>query len=411
MKVVVVDWDVTYPANSGKRLRTLNLMLQLAARHEITYFSRGDGRSPEGQAASEYLNNAGIATVFADVPLMRKSTWTYKARLAGRLWSNDPLAVAVHRSTSFEQAIRNYAHNFEVDLWQLEWTPYVEMIPRSPTAKCLLMAHNVDSLIWQRYYETEKNLLRRQLFLSQWRKFLSFERDAFNRATGVIAVSSNDAKLLWETFGVRNVEVVENGVDVDFYSEIRSKRDPSKLLFLGSLDWRPNLDAVRTLLDEIMPRLERVDPKATLEIVGRNPPDWLAKAIATRANVTLHADVADVRPHLAEAGMMVVPLRIGGGSRLKILEAMANSLPVISSTIGAEGLQVEPGHHLQIADSPDEVVRAVSSWVRQPELAAAAAARGFELVKSHYSWERLARQLESTWEKTVSHSALVEQTC
>ncbi len=411
MKVVVVDWDITYPANSGKRLRTLNLMLQLAQRHEITYFSRAEGRSPAAQAARKHLNDAGIATVFADVPLRPKSTWGYKLRLPGHLWSNDPLTVAVHHSKAFEEALGNYALKHEVDLWQLEWTPYVEMLPRSPNTKCLVVAHNVDSLIWQRYCETEKSFLCRQLLVSQWRKFLSFERRAFNQATGVVAVSDNDAKLLSETFNVRNVEVVENGVDIDYYSEVQRNRNPRKLLFLGSLDWRPNLDAVKILLDEIMPCLERAEPRTTLEIVGRNPPGWLAKAIAARANVTLHANVADVRPHLAEAGMMVVPLRIGGGSRLKILEAMANSLPVVSSTIGAEGLQMKPGHHFQIADSPVEFVQAVTSWMRQPELAVAAAAQGLKLVKNRYSWERLALQLELVWEKAASHSALVEQTC
>jgi polysaccharide biosynthesis protein PslH len=411
MKVVVVDWDIAYPANSGKRLRTLNLILQLAQRHEITYFSRGNGCSPGGRAAREFLNHMGIATVFANVPLPSKSTWGYKARLAGHLWSNDPLAVAVHRSAAFEEAINKYASQNEVDLWQLEWTPYVQMLPRSSNMRSLVIAHNVDSLIWQRYCETEKNFLRRQLFVKQWRKFQCFERKAFNQATGVVAVSSNDARMLWDKFNVRYVEVVENGVDIDYYSQIRLPRDPRKLLFLGSLDWRPNLDAVNALLDDILPRLERAEPMTSLEIVGRNPPAWLSKKIAAHANVALHANVTDVRPHLAQAGMMVVPLRIGGGSRLKILEAMASSLPVVSSTIGAEGLQVKPGYDLQIADGFDEVTQAIISWMRQPELAAAAAGHGLELVRNHYSWERLARQLESVWEKTVSLSALVEQTC
>lgn len=411
MKVVVVDWDMAYPANSGKRLRTLNLMLHLGQRHEITYFSRADGRSPAAQAARNYLNNAGIATVFADVPLLPKSTWGYKLKLARNLWSHDPLTVTVHRSKAFEEALRNYSLKNEVDLWQLEWTPYVEMLPCSPKPKCLVVAHNVDSLIWQRYCETERSFLRRRLLVSQWRKFLSFERRAFNQATGVVAVSSNDADLLTQTFNVCNVEIVENGVDVEYYSQVRRNRNPQKLLFLGSLDWRPNLDAVRILLDEIMPRLERSEPRAMLEIVGRNPPGWLAKAISCRTNVTLHANVEDVRPFLAEAGMMVVPLRIGGGSRLKILEAMANSLPVVSSTIGAEGLQVQAGYHLQIADSPDGIVRAVTSWMHQPDVAAVTAAHALELVQERYSWERLAQQLETAWEKAVSPSALVEQPC
>lgn len=411
MKVVVVDWDITYPVNSGKRLRTLNLMRQLAPRHDITYFSRGCGDSSEGKAAREFLNDQGIETVFADVPLPRKSSWRHKFGLLTHLCAADPLAACAHYSSTFAEAIRKYAAGQHVDLWQVEWTPYIDMLPRSANVKSLVSAHNVDSLIWQRYFETEQNPLRRTILKSQWKKFVRFEKRMLLKATRVAAVSETDAHLLRQEFGLSSVDVVENGVDVDYYCSFPSDRDPHKLLFLGSLDWRPNLDAINTLLDDILPRLRRSQPLAKLEVVGRNPPAWLTQKIAGHQDVTLHADVPDVRPFLATAGMMVVPLRIGGGSRLKILEALASSLPVVSSTIGAEGLELTPESDLQIADRPDEMVQAIMRWMSQPKLAAATARRGFEVVKNHYDWERLAQQLEAVWERTANSSTLVAQPC
>jgi polysaccharide biosynthesis protein PslH len=411
MKVAVVDWDITYPMNSGKRLRTLNLMLQLADEYDITYFSRGDGGSPEGKEAQQYLNDRGIETVFANVPLPRKSTWAYKACLATRVWANDPVAVEIHRSGKLKAAIREFAKGHHIDLWQVEWTPYLEMLPASHNLRSVICAHNIDSLIWQRYCETESNWLRNQLFTRQWKKFQRFERRVFNQATSVVAVSAEDAILLREDFGVKHVEVVENGVDVDHYRSVVSPRDPRELLFLGSLDWKPNLDALRILLDDILPRVQRAEPSARLTIVGRNPPLWLSSKAAAQANVRLEANVFDVRTYLSRAGMLVVPLRIGGGSRLKILEALANSLPVIASTVAAEGLRLTPDEDLKIADSSEDMTQGIVDWIRQPAHAAEIARRGFKVVNDHYSWSRIARHLASAWERTLQPATLVEQPC
>lgn len=402
VKVVVVDWDITYPANSGKRLRTLNLMLQLAGRHDVTYFSRGDGRSAEGREAEKFLRDRGIKTEFANVPLPAKSTFTYYGRLAANLCARQPLAVAAHQSSRFARALRDYALCHEVDLWQLEWTPYVDMVQTGFSSRTLIVAHNVDSLLWQRYQATEKNALRRQLFRLQWQKFERFERAAFNRATAVVAVSDDDAEILRSEFGVRRVHVVDNGVDVSHYQAVAATRDPHELLFLGSLDWRPNLDGVQLLLNEVFPRVRQQEPAAKLTIVGRNPPEWLTTLGQRTPQVEVRANVPDVRSYLARAGQMVVPLRIGGGSRLKILEALANGLPVVATTIAAEGLRLTPGREIRIADDLGTMASTIVQGIRWPSEAAAIARRGQELVADQYCWEKLATELEAVWEQTVT---------
>src|SRR5262249_15464805 len=150
-----------------------------------------------------------------------------------------------------------------------------------------------------------------------------------------------------------HVDVVENGIEPQFYASVGGARDPRRLLFLGSLEWRPNLDAITMLLDRVLPAVRAREPATTVSIVGRNPPRALAQRVRETAGVDLHANVPDVRPYLGQSGLMVVPLRIAGGSRLKILEALAIGLPVVSTRIGAEGLRLRAGEHLSVAEDVD----------------------------------------------------------
>jgi glycosyltransferase involved in cell wall biosynthesis len=212
-----------------------------------------------------------------------------------------------------------------------------------------------------------------------------------------VAVSEADARLARSQFQAPRVAVVDNGVDTAYFRPTPTLRNPKDLLFLGSLDWRPNLDAVRLLLDELFPRIRAQEPAARLFLVGRNPPDWLAAAVRASAGVELAANVADVRPYLAACGLMVVPLRIGGGSRLKILEALAAELPVVSTRVGAEGLHLESGKHLLIVNQPDDMVAAVLQEMRHPDRACALARAGGRRVRERYDWDSLADQLEQVW--------------
>jgi len=268
------------------------------------------------------------------------------------------------------------------------------------------MAHNVESLIWRRYHEAEPNPLKRWFVRRQWLKFERFEQWAYSEASAAIAVSSDDAELMQRRFGIDDVAVVENGVDTAYFRPQRDiDRDPARLLFLGSLDWRPNLDAIRLLLDTIFPRVKQQVPNATLALVGRHPPDWLRTRAARDDGVELHANVADVRPFLASCGMLVVPLRIGGGSRLKILEALATATPVISTRVGAEGLCLEPGRDLTVTDGPEMMAEAVVRGIRQPYELEDAAESGRRVVLDRYDWGPLAERLDAVWWNVATSAA------
>jgi glycosyltransferase involved in cell wall biosynthesis len=169
-------------------------------------------------------------------------------------------------------------------------------------------------------------------------------------------------------------------------------------LFLGSLDWRPNLDAIQLLLDGLFQRVRNQEPDARLLIVGRNPPAWLSRRAHETASVELHANVPDVRPFLHSAAVLAVPLRVGGGSRLKVLEALACGLPVVSTSVGYEGLALTPGRDLLVADDPEQIASALLHCLRHPQQAQALAAAGQRVVLERYDWNVLADRLERVWE-------------
>jgi polysaccharide biosynthesis protein PslH len=401
MRVVIVDGDVPFPASSGKRLRTLNLMLRLARRHDITYIARCHGGPAELRPARDYLEDHGVRAVLVDHPTPRKSGPGFYARLAANLLSPLPYSAASHVSAPVWQAVRAHAATHTTDLWQFEWTPYVAALGHAPGARRLLVAHNVDTLIWQRYHATETNPLRRWYVRGQWRKFERLERRVFAAVDRVVAVSEEDAALVRGHFGVEHVDVVDNGIDRPYFEHVAGERRPEAILFLGSLEWRPNLDAVRLLLDQVFPAVRARVPSAHLSVVGRNPPPWLAQRVQAMEGVELHANVADVRPYLGACGVLAVPLRIGGGSRLKILEALASGLPVVSTRVGAEGLCLEAGRDLVVVKDGADMADALVHCIRHPEEARQTAARGRQLVLERYDWDALAGKLERSWEACV----------
>ncbi len=405
MHIAIIDEELPYPLNSGKRIRTFQLVSRLARRHRISYICHRNADRSEAIQAERVFRDLGIETVVVSRTAPRKSGPTFYARLAANLLSPLPYSVTSHRSSALRKAIHGYATKNRVDLWQAEWTPYVESLNVLGDVRRVIMAHNVESQIWRRYYENEPHPLRRWYIGHQWRKYEAFERRAFQRVDRVVAVSPEDAALIREHFRAPHVQVVENGVDTDYFRPGPSQRIPGRILFLGSLDWRPNLDAVEQLLDLVFPAIRAREPSASLCLVGRNPPEWLRRRVAATEGVELYADVPDVRPFLATSAVMVVPLRIGGGSRLKILEAFAAGLPVVSTEVGAEGLDVRDGCHLTVVETVEALTPALIENLRDPGPAASLVGPARRLVEEQYDWEILADRLENNWAEVAGYAA------
>ncbi len=398
MKVVIVNEGLGYPPKGGNWLRTLNLMLPLARRHEITYVCRDVGDEQAEQVARSFYEENGIHMQICGKPPANKTGPAFYVRVAANLASPLPYSITSHRSEDVRREIRRLANSENIDLFQFEALGYADAL-LGTGARTIVTAHNVESLIWERLYQTERHSLKRWFIRDQYAKYERYERLVLQRASRVVAVSREDAALLRERFGVSDPAVVDNGVDVSYFASAPATRrpDPKQILFLGSLDWRPNLDAIDILLAHIMPQVLAAEPDAHLAIVGRNPSPALTRRLRREPNVELHADVEDVRPYLARSAVMAVPLRIGGGSRLKILEAIASGLPVVSTRIGCEGLIFEPGRDLSVVESEDQMAAALVETIRNPARAAEMVGRGRAVIDAHYDWNRLADRLEQIW--------------
>ncbi|HKB02056.1 MAG TPA: glycosyltransferase, partial [Gemmataceae bacterium] len=357
----------------------------------------------ELRAAAAVMRRHDIAVVPVNYRVPPKSGPAFYGRLLKNVFSPLPYSVATHTSRAMRRAMDGLTRTDPPDLWHCEWTPYARAMVGRP-GPWVVMAHNVESVIWQRFAQAETSPLRKSFLRRQWERFERFESWAYAAATRAVAVSEQDADRIERLSGTR-AAVVENGVDTDFFQPADAvPRDPHRVLFLGSLDWRPNLDAAQQLLDDIFPRVRAVKSRATLAIVGRKPPEWLRERARNTPGVELHADVPDVRPFLHAAGMMVVPLRVGGGSRLKILEALATGLPVVTTTVGVEGLRLSDGEHCWVADGSEAFASAVLDAMNDPAHARQAAAAGQARVRGEYDWAGLADRLGEVWEEAARGS-------
>jgi polysaccharide biosynthesis protein PslH len=404
MNVVIVGAALPIPADSGSRIRTLNLVIRLAKRHKVTFLAIRDADRPETGAAVEFLRDHGVEPVEVDHVVPPKSGPRFHARLAANLVSRLPYSVARYHGPALSAAARRIAARERVDLWHTEWTAGVLALRGISGAPKVVSSHNIDTLIWERYADAEPNPPRRWFMREQARKYARFERGAFGEATRVVTVTRDDAQLACARFGCApdRVDVVDNGVDCSYFGGVTPDREPSRILFLGSLDWRPNLDALGLMLDKIFPEVRAAVPSACLDIVGRHPPDALIRRVAETEGARLHADVPDVRPFLARAGVLAVPLRIGGGSRLKILEALATGLPVVSSRVGAEGLDLLPGVHCDIVDQAEALAGPLSAAIQQPARVQAAAKIARSHVLERYDWDALADLMDQSWQRACS---------
>lgn len=394
LRVLVLDEYFPYPPDSGKPIRTWNLLRRLASRHHVTLLCYGDRNQaiPQSDLKVEFVDQL---VPYAGVALY--------SRLAANVLSPYPYSVSKHFTARFRDRLTALLRRNSYDLLQCEWTPYARYLRHARSIPSLVATHNVESQIWFRRSENASTSFSRLFFHQQAEKMERFERGALKDASWVTAVSQEDAQTM-RAWGIERLSVVDNGVDLDLYQTANLAEDDREILFLASLDWEPNIDGLNYFLSDILKEIAAHRPDVRLTIAGRRPSAELRQRTQDLANVNFVGEVSDVRPLLEKAAVVVVPLRIGGGSRLKILEAMAAGKAIVSTTVGAEGLSVRNNVHLQIADAPAEFSAAVLSLLSSPETRRRLGAAGRKLVEQKYAWDECANKLESAWFKAVEVS-------
>lgn len=397
LRVLMADEALPFPPDSGKRLRTWHLLRRLARRHDIVLVAYGSGSAAADAAAVAALAAAGLDARVVPPPPAREG-WRLYAALAANCASPWPYSVAKHHSRRFAAALRSAAAQ-PFDLLHIEWTPYASHAG-ADLPPMVIASHNLEAHIWRRRAEVASNPAARLFFASQARKMERFEGRAFRRARWVTTVSAGEREVAGQ-WGAARTSVVANGVDLDQFQPRPEPPVAGRLLFLGALDWFANQDAVEYCVQQMLPRIRLRFPGAHLQIVGRRPPAAWRRQLATQPGVELVGEVDDVRQWLAQAAVVLVPLRIGGGSRIKILEALAMEKAVVSTSVGAEGLELRDGLHLLLADVPEQFAQLAAQLLAAPAQAARLGRAGASLVAERYSWDAAAAALDAAWRQAA----------
>jgi sugar transferase (PEP-CTERM/EpsH1 system associated) len=392
MRILWIKTELLHPVDKGGLIRTYQMLRSLSRRHQVTYVCLDDGcAAPD---ALELARDYAQAVVVVPFRPPAKGSVRFFRDLLANLFSPLPYAIARYRSPRLREEILRLA--VASDLIVCDFLAPSINVPAALPAPVVLFQHNVEALIWQRHVAVPQSPLRRAFFRAQWQRMRRYEAEQCRRFAHVIAVSPMDAELMRREYHVRSVDYVPTGVDLEYFRATRPRPAGSReLIFIGSMDWMPNDDGIRWFASEVFERIQQRIPDARLTVVGRSPSAALRGLAARNPAIEVTGTVADVRPYLERAAISVVPLRVGGGTRLKIYEAMAMGIPVVSTTIGAEGLPLRHGEQLLIADDPGEQAAAVCALLSDGQRAAALAANALRHVQEHCSWEAVAERFLS----------------
>lgn len=389
LKVLWLSPGFLHPTNRGGQIRTLEILRHLHLRHEIHFLGLHDGSAEAIEKSAEYCSKVW-AVPYVLAPKNSVKFWVQSLR---GLVSREPVVVARKHSREMHELARQLLKQHSYDRVVCDFLTSTINLPSSEAF--ILFEHNVETQIWQRDAE-RAGLNRRWYFLRQAESVRRFERAACVRASRVIAVSKADAELLEELHGISNVDVVPTGVDAAYFarpSTITSEA-ASGLVFCGSMDWRPNVDGILWFVREVLPVIHRQQPSCTLTIVGRKPQAAIWQLPAKNPLIRVTGTVDDVRPYLWVGRVSIVPLHAGGGTRLKIYESMAAEVPVVSTTVGAEGLEVTSPHNIRIADTAESFAEACLTLLENDAEHKRQTTAAERLVRENFSWRQAADRFD-----------------
>jgi glycosyltransferase involved in cell wall biosynthesis len=395
LKVLLLTQVLPYPPDSGPKVKTWNVIKYLAqAGHEVTLasFVRGD-QSAEVQHLRRYCR-----AVHA-VP-MERSLW-HDGRAMLRSWlSGQPWMMARDDRAAMRQLVDRLASETRFDIAHADQLNMAQYAARAPGARKVLDAHNALWLLYRRLAQTMRPGPRQWLLERDWRLLKAYEGRVCREFDGVLAVSDEDKAALEAAMGgASDIAVIPIAVDTDDEPPVARKADADHILHIGTMYWPPNIDGVLWFIREVFPLIRAQRPETTLDVVGARPPQEIVALSGDGTGINVTGYVADPKPYLEQTGVMIVPLRAGGGMRVKILNALSRGLPLVSTTLGCEGIAVEAGRHLLIADTPDDFARASLRLLNNRALADELGRNGRRLAEDRYDYRRACAHLETVYAK------------
>lgn len=392
MEILLALRQPLFPPDTGGKVRSFNIFSRLAKRVAIDAVSFAD---PAADAP-------GIAEMRRTFRSYTPVPWKEEAKGSLRFYCgvlasqfrSQPYTLAKCNRAAYRAAVERLAARKSYDLVLCDFLHTAVPLLSMKARPRVVFEHNVEFLLRKRQWELERNPLRRWILENEWRRVRQFEGRVCRVFDHVICVSPEDRASLRGEFGLGPISVLPAGVDADYFSPSLCRRVPGKLVFVGSMDWAPNEDGMAWFLREIYPGIRRAVPHASLDIVGRHPSRRLRAIAGAFPGARVLGAVPDVRPYLSAAEVVVVPLRSGGGTRLKIPEAMAMAKPVVTTSVGAEGLPLRDGSDLCIADGREEFTRSLLALLGDGGLRQFIATAARKAAVERFGWDQVVDRME-----------------
>ncbi len=392
MKVLYISAVYPWPLTSGGQVRMYNLLKRLSTHHEITLL-------PFIRDSSEVAYDTHLPFLKKVIPVMRGKAFQPKYLIPGILGASSMLSTT-YDNAKMRQLIESELANGEYDLVHIEPFYVIPSLPKTMAVPLVVGEHNIEYDVYQQFAVRQPPYLR-PLLIRDSTRIRKEEESAWRRADHVIAVSDDDAQIISSVAGVGRVTTVTNGVDTDFF-KYRGRTVPShtlQALFVGNFSWMPNVDAVKTLLADVWPDIHEHHHKATLTIIGKNLPKQIEKSLPP--SVTYKSDVPDIRTAFDASDVLLAPMGVSGGSKYKILEALAVGVPVITTKEGVLGLSIKPGVHAMVARDSHDMNDVVHRLIAHPDETRAMTAAGRHMVESSYDWAPLSSIQNTVWNACI----------
>lgn len=385
MNILLTLRQPLLPADTGGKVRSLNILSRLAKRASIHAVSFADPVNEAGAIADmKHLFDSYTPVTWCEA---KKYSPGFYGGIAASQLGAWPYFLWKCNRPEFISAVQGLENRRRFDLVFCDFLHTAAPLMNWRFRPKVVFEHNVEFLLRKRKWQVESNPIRKWVLKNEWMKTQTLEAEVCRSCDHILAVSPDDKDTMTREFGVSNVSVLPTGVDADYFVPSSGGSLPGRLVFVGSMDWDPNEDGIAWFLGNVYPRIRSAAPNSSLAVVGRNPSARLRSIASNYPDVELTGRVSDVRPYLSEAEVVIVPLRVGGGTRIKIPEAMAMAKAIVSTTVGAEGLPFRSGRDLCIADRPEDFAESVITLLHDRALRNSIAAAARKVVVERHSWD------------------------
>lgn len=402
MKILLISFDFPYPPSGGSISRDYNLIKQLSRKNNIFWINR----TLRGNIPEQFKDE--MRKYCSD---MRIIVWKYPHNISAfikSIFKNKPYIIERFADNEMKDIVERTINEIEFDLILCDHIYLVQYLPRDIEERIPVIANNEDNgFTYYKRLSESKNFIRALYGKFEWKKMLKYEIGIYNRFKALITTSEKEKELIMPYLNDVQIGVIKNGVDIGYFKPALRKDFRPNIVYTSWLKYYPNQQAASNFALKVFPKIKKSISDANFFIVGKEPPENIVK-LSKIDGITVTGEVDDVRQFIANADIAVVPLEVGGGTRLKILEAMAMGIPVVSTSLGAEGLDLTNGENIIISDNYSEMAEKIIYLLNNKKLCGEISKSALSFVKEKYDWDSIGEQLNDFVESVYKTNKTAE---